>query len=128
VDNLLIRIFTLEDVWTVLQDYLRVILLSYHIIMSIIYGYLNITVMVMYLVVIGSQWVIAWSLQYVKFKDRPDLQIAKDVMAKTVALFPIYRFCFSFVRVAALFRFFLKFESVKRNAHPIKEMSLPQPK
>ncbi|CAL6029449.1 Glycosyltransferase [Hexamita inflata] len=128
VDNILIRVSTLEDLWTVLQDYLRVILFAYHIIMSIVYGYVNIGVLVMYLVVIASQWVIAFGLEYVKFSNRPDLQVNKNIKLKTVILFPIYRFCFSFVRVAALLRFFFKFESVKRNAQPIRQMNLPQPK
>lgn len=73
VENIFIRITTLEDVWTVLQDYLRVVLLCYHIFMSIIYGYFNSVVFVMYIVVLGSQWVIAYALEYVKFKSRPDL-------------------------------------------------------
>lgn len=120
VENIFIRITTLEDVWTVLQDYLRVILLCYHIFMSIIYGYFNSVVFVMYIVVLGSQWVIAYALEYVKFKSRSDLQVAHDVKVKTVILFPVYRFCFSFIRVAALLRFFFKYESVKRNAQPIR--------
>ena len=62
IDNLYIRVTTLEDVWTVLQDYLRVVLLTYHILFSIIYGIVNVPVLVMYLVVIGSQWVIAYAL------------------------------------------------------------------
>lgn len=128
IDNLFIRVCTLEDVWTVLQDYLRVILIAYHIIFSIIYRYVNVVVLVMYLVVIASQWVIAFALQYVKLGRRPDLQLQKDVRLRAVLLFPIYRFMFSFVRVFALLRFFFKYESVKRNALPIKQMTLPQPK
>ncbi|KAH0571674.1 putative Glycosyltransferase [Spironucleus salmonicida] len=127
VDNIYLRITTLEDVWTVMQDYLRVVLLSYHIITSMVWGIVNIPVMVMYLVVLGSQWVIAWCLQYVKFGKRPDLAVEKQFKLRTVLIFPIYRFCFSFVRVAALCRFMLKFESIKRNATPIKQMNLPQP-
>lgn len=82
----------------------------------------------MYLIVLGSQWVIAFALQYVKFRQRPDLQLPKDVRMKAVLLFPVYRFLFSFVRVFALLRFFFKYESVKRNAQSIKQMTLPQPK
>ena len=88
--------------------------------MSIIYGYFNSVIFIMYIVVLGSQWVIAYALEYVKFKSRPDLQVARDVRVKTVILFPVYRFCFSFIRVAALLRFFFKYESVKRNAQPIR--------
>ena len=82
----------------------------------------------MYMVVIASQWVIAFALEFVKFSDRQDLQVPREVRWKVVLLFPIYRFCFSFVRVMALLRFFFKFEAVKRNAQPIKNMSLPQPR
>lgn len=54
VENIFIRVTTLEDVWTVLQDYLRVVLLCYHIFMSIIYGYFNSVIFIMYIVVLGS--------------------------------------------------------------------------
>ena len=69
---------------------------------------------------------IAYALQYVKFgKKRPDLAVEPAMRLKTVALFPIYRFCFSFVRVVSMLRFMFKFESIKRNATPIKHMNLP---
>lgn len=128
VDNMYLRIVTLEDVWTVLQDYLRLPLMGYHIVLSIILGEVNWVVLLMYLLVIGSQWVIAACLEYIKFKNKPHLQLPKRVRLGGVALFPIYRFAFSFVRVFSLLRFFFKFESIKRTAISIGSMNLPLPK
>lgn len=132
VENIFLRVATLEDVWTALQDYFRVPLLMYHVVISIVLRSLNVFVLVMYLVVFVSQWIIAISLEYIKFKDRPDLQVGmgkdKKTRALAVAFFPIYRFCFSFVRVIATLRFFFVVESIKRTALPIRQMNLPTPK
>ena len=128
VDNLYLRIVTLEDIWTVLQDYFRYPLLIYHIVLSIIIRQFNVVVFLMYILVFVAQWIIAASLEYIKFKDRPDLQVRKESRLVAVLMFPVYRFLFSFVRVNALFRFFFKFESIKRAAISIKEMNLPVPK
>ncbi|GIQ85518.1 hypothetical protein KIPB_007195, partial [Kipferlia bialata] len=126
-DNLYIRLATLEDIWTAAQDYLRVPLLMYHIILSLLLGDVNWIIAGMYFVTIGAQWVIAACLEYVKFKERPDLAVKGQAGKMAIALFPLYRFGFSFVRVLAMLRFMGRYDSIKRDAVPIAHMGLPIP-
>ncbi|TNJ27317.1 putative Glycosyltransferase [Giardia muris] len=128
IDNFYLRVITLEDVWTVIQDYFRYPFTLYQIILSIVIRSFNWVIFIMYMIVFVAQWIIATSLEYIKFRPRPDLQVPRESRLAAVLMFPVYRFLFSFVRVNALFRFFFKFESIKRGAISIKEMNLPAPK
>jgi hypothetical protein len=129
VDHLLIRAYTLQDVWSVIQDYVRVFLILYHVISMSLNRTANWVVITMYAVTLAAQWVIAAALNYVKLPGthRPDLQCDAAVVKAAIAWFPFYRFALSFVRCAALWRYLTVFESLKRSAPRLATMDLPLP-
>ena len=126
--NCVLRFFTALDIWTSVQDYMRVVLLFLHIFAAIRSQTINLPVLTLYIVTLSCQYFISLILITVKLGAREDLAFKeKSTTFFTIISFPFYRYLLSFVRVFALLRYIFNYGAIKRNAIPISEMNLPLP-
>ncbi len=132
IANMMLRLYTAQDVWTAMQDYIRVPLLLWYVWKAIFDSVtseslmLNPWVVTSFALMFIVQWVVAFAFQYIKVRDRPELQITGSPPMKiiTCLTFPFYRFYLSFVRVASLFTYVVSYQSIKRTAVPIRDTGL----
>lgn len=121
-----VRINVSLDIWTELQDMLRVFLVLVHFLTAIRERLINWPVVTMYILTFAMQWGIA--LATVKTKlVRADMKLDKDVAGRVVFWFPLYRFVMSFVRVGALVRYLSLYGAIERDAIPIVDRGFPPP-
>lgn len=127
--NSIHRLYVLQDIWCAFQDYIRIPLLVYHIVNSILSRNCDYLVLGMYILMIVGQLLSAFCLEYGKFRNRKDLAIPSNGIKLVCCLiFPVYRMILVFARVHAALRYHLRYGSIKRKAKSIEEIKLPLPK
>ncbi|KAG9391216.1 Glycosyl transferase [Carpediemonas membranifera] len=132
IRNMVLRVYTAQDVWTAIQDYFRVPLLVWYMWKTVLNLEINLWVVASFALMFITQWTVAFSFQHFKVKNRPELQMKGGAGMTTMCClaFPFYRFYLSFVRVASLLTYLFSYQSIKRTAIPVAqtgvESTLPE--